>query len=333
MSNSNGVTKLTITDREFVFEQKYRPQYLDEIVLPESLRTKFESYLSEGSLPNMCLYSPSPGTGKTTTALALAREIGSKKPLLINASLDTSIDTIRTQVYQYATGSSLHGGRKVVILDEVERLSANAQESLKGLLEQVSKNCTFILTTNAATSVNAPLMSRCRLIKYMWSDAEAKQMTVDMLRRACAILDNEGIKYEAKVMAALVKQHFPDNRKLLGTMQDFANEHGCINEGVLADIKSGDLKTLVESMKSRKFNEVKQWCVDNASRLGGDFYPRLTRLIIGNTPDNSLVHGEGELEAIEILGSEQKDHGKADIWLHVLRTLTVLMLALDGKWK
>lgn len=329
---TDPIQVLNPRERESIWEQKYRPDALDQVVLPDELRAKYESYLAEEVLPNLCLYSPSPGTGKTTSALVLAAEYGCRKPLLINASLDTSIDTIRTKVYQYATGTSLAGGRKVVVLDEVERLSSAAQESLKGLIEAVSKNCSFILTTNAASSINGPLLSRCRLNKFMWNDEEALQMQKQMMKRAIAILEAESIEYHPQTIAALVKQCFPDNRTLLGTLQDYAVSRGAIDEGVLRNVQTQGIGTLIEHMRNKKFFEVKQWVYENSTRLGPDFYPKLIRVLCGDNGAEPLIEGKGQVEAIEFLGEEQKYHGHADLWLHVLRVTTVLMQICGPHW-
>lgn len=327
---------LSVNEREFVYEQKFRPTTIEEMVLPKSLRDKFDGFLAEGSIPNLCLYSPCPGTGKTTTARALATAVGCKKVLFINASLQTDIANIRENVYTYATGSSLYGGKKVVILDEVERLSQAAQESLKGLMEQVSKNCVFILTTNNISRIVAPLVSRCRVVKYMWTAEETNDMKVQMCRRCVDILKHEGVTLDPsgnKVIVALVNQYFPDNRQLLGTLQEFVTEHGQVNEGILAQIKAGSLDDLIECMKKKEFGKVKQWVTDNADTLGGDFYPRMTRVLIGNGEQHpAKVSKSAIVTVIDFLGEEQKYHNVADIWLHTLRVLTCLMMELEGQW-
>ncbi len=324
---------LTIVDKEYIWEQKYRPADFDEVILPKSLRAKLNGFLATQNLPSLCLYSPKPGTGKTTTALALAAAVGSKQPLFINASLQTDIANIRETVFNYATGTSLFGGKKIVILDEVERLSRAAQESLKGLMEKVSKNCSFIMTTNNISGIVEPLLSRCTTIQYMWTNDESKEMMAQMCNRSVQILNNEGVEFNPKVIVALVKQHFPDNRSILKRLQEFSMEHGSINEGILTQIKGGALETLIESMRNKKYNEVKQWVSDNATTLGGDFYPRLTRALIGEGETSGLLKAEGVIATVEFLGAEQKDHGKADMWLHVLRVCTVLMLEIENQWK
>ncbi|CAL9956987.1 clamp loader of DNA polymerase [Vibrio phage D528] len=316
-------TGLTVVEKEFVWEQKFRPNKLSEIILPPRIKDKLQGYVDAGRLPCLLLYSPCPGTGKTTTAKALANEVGCKKPLFINASLNTDIATIRTKVVQYSSGASLAGGTKVVILDETERLSNAAQESLKGIIETVSKTCIFILTTNNVTRIVQPLVSRCRVVEYMWTAEETTQMSVAMIKRCIEILNAEEIPFESKVVVALVKKHFPDNRTILGTLQDFAQQHGEINEGILGQINSGSLDGLIKALKDQNFSDIKQWVTDNVDTLGVDFYAKLTHKLIDKTPDRApLVKDESIPEVIDVLGEEQKFHGNADNWLHILRTIS-----------
>lgn len=325
---------LNVVEKEFVWEQKYRPNRLADVILPKRIKDKLTAYVDEGRIPCLLLYSPSPGTGKTTTAFALANEIKCKKPLFVNASLNTDINTIRNKVVTYASGASLAGGTKVVILDETERLSNAAQESLKGLIETVSKTCVFILTTNNKSRIVQPLISRCRVMEYMWTAEEAKAMQVQMMKRCLEILEAENVPCEKAVLAALVKKHFPDNRSILGMLQDFAQEHGEINTGILGQINTGNFDSLITCIKSHDFAGMKQWVTDNVDTLGPEFYGKLTHKLIDRTAESApLVTDESIPEVIDVLGEEQKYHNVADNWLHVLRTMTVLVFNPSIKFR
>lgn len=326
---------LTVVGKEFAWEQKYRPDNIDEVILPSNVKTMLHNYIDEGKgkIPSMLFYSPGPGTGKTTTAYAVCNEIGCKKPLFINASLNNSIDTVRELVIQYATGVSVLGGSKVVILDEVERLSPAAQESLKGVLERVSSNCAFILTTNAKMRVNEALKSRCREIDFIWSAEESRQVMLKMMARCTQVLDLEGVPYDKAVVAAVVQKHFPDNRRIMGTFQTAAVQHKAIDDRVLAAMKSTDLTTLVDYLKNKKWGDMKQWVTDNQQSITEDFYSKFFQFCVPQSKDKTpLVENPSIPDLVAICGQAQIEHRQVgDVWLHAVYFLTNVLSNI--KWR
>lgn len=325
-------------EREYVWEQKWRCVSLDEIALPARIRDMLVGYTKLKRIPSIVLNSRSPGTGKTTTARALAREVGCKKPLYVNASLKTDIANIRTEVHRYSTGASVGGNQKVVILDEGERLSPAAQESLKGLMEQVSKNCIFIITTNNKNNLVDPLLSRSRVIDYEWNEQESRDMVRQIIVRMISILNYEGIEFDKRVLAKLVQRKFPDNRRLMGTLQDYAQTNGKIDEGVLSYNQSSNFRELVEIMKGQNFNELKQWVYDNQDRVSESFLGELARYLIEPKRVNddkhaAIIEGSSIPDVIEFLGEEQKAfHQAGDKWLFLIRILMVLGGPSGVKW-
>ena len=128
--------------------EKYRPQTINDLILPSDLKSLFESFVSDGEIQNILLYGGA-GKGKTSTAYALTTQLGCDV-LYLNGSLDNKIDDVRYTVQQFATTGSFKSGKKVVIIDECDRM-VSAQEALKSLMEQTESNCRFILTTNNIT--------------------------------------------------------------------------------------------------------------------------------------------------------------------------------------
>ena len=329
------MSNITIVSDQYAWENKYRPDNLDEIIIPQDVRAKIHGYITSGNgnIPSMLFYSPQPGTGKTTSALAVCNEIGCKQPLMINASLDNSIDVIRDRVIQYSTGVSVFGGRKVVILDEVERLSMAAQESLKGIVEKVSKNCSFILTTNAKQRVNEPLRSRCREIDFIWNETEADEVKLQFMRRCAEILRCEGVEYDPPVLAAIVKRHFPDNRRIMGVLQDNVTTYGKIDERALAVLKSADMDMLVNMLKDNDWAGMKQWVTDNQNYITEDFYSRFFQFCVPQDKEKQmLVQNESIPDLVCVCGQSQIEHRQVgDVWLHAVFFLTNVMLNI--KWK
>lgn len=325
-------------EREFVWEQKWRCNTIEEMALPSRIRDLLVGYTKLSKIPSLLLYSRSPGTGKTTTSYAVARMIGCMKPLYVNASLDTDVANIRTKVHKYATGATLGGHLKVVILDECDRLSTNAQESLKGLIEQVSRNCVFILTTNKKAAVVDPLVSRCRVIDYEFTEEERVEMIKQMTKRSILILEKENVEIvDKRYVLELVKRSFPDNRRLLSTLQDYARIFGKIDEGVLVHNQSSDMRSLIEVMRAKDFKALKQWVYDQSDVLGPQFLGDLARYLIepkriNDTKTATIIDPSCIPDVIEFLGEEQKYFDAAhDKWLYFLRIVTVL--AVSGEIK
>ncbi len=314
---------------EFVWAQKYRPNNLKDVILPDGFKQTLINHIADGRMPSFTFYSPTPGTGKTTTAKAICFDLGIT-PLYINASLENSIDNIRTKVFQYATTASLLDGNsvhKVVILDEADRLSDAAQDSLKGLIEQVSKKCSFVLTANHISRITVPLLSRCPVISYTYTPEEQKKMSTQMMLRCFEILDNEGVEYDKKAVAMLVGKYAPDNRSILNMLQLYSSENNKqINSGILAKLQGADTQSLFAAMKGKKYDDVKAWVQNNVDRIGDDIYDTLHK---GLSP---LVVPQSEPEMFIILNDSQRYHSIVpDRFVHFVALITQLMMTLNFK--
>lgn len=331
MNNFDTIKVEATYPKENVWEQKYRPKHIADVALSDDLRSAMTKYIESGRIPSIVFYSPTPGTGKTTTARALSRDVGCTDPLFINASKDNSIETIRSKVMQYSTTVAAwgEGKQKVVILDECERLSTQAQESLKGILEEVSANCSFILTTNDIGSVNGPLLSRCRRFDFIWNEADSVVVQKQVLMRVFGVLNNEKVPYESKAVAQLVKRSFPDNRSLLGDLNTYFFMHGKIDAGVLNLIQGYNFDELLSILKSRDFKKASQWAMDNHESMGRGAYGKMFRYFypMAGTPKLS---GAGVPALALILNEAQKPKNVgSDSFLHLLATLTEIMTTSD----
>lgn len=244
----------------FLWVEKYRPQKIDDCILPESLKKTFHQYIATGELPNF-LFSGSAGVGKTTVAKALCNEVGAEY-LFVNGSEQGGIDMLRTTIKQFASTVSFSGGTKVVILDEADYLTPATQPALRGFMEEFSDNCRFILTCNYKNRVIEPLHSRCAVIDFKIDASEKPKVASQFFRRVVDILGNEGVEFDQKVVAALVERHFPDFRRVLNELQRYSVV-GKIDSGVLANLSNESFKELMSNLKTKNFPEVRKWVGKN----------------------------------------------------------------------
>jgi DNA polymerase III delta prime subunit len=150
------------------------------------------------------------GVGKTTIAKAMCNEIGCDF-MVINGSDESGIDTFRTKIKNYASSMSLTGGRKVIIIDEADYLNPNStQPALRNAIEEFASNCSFIFTCNYKNRIIEPLHSRCAVIDFGLKNGEKAKMASAFFKRTQSILQSEKIDADEKVLAELVKKHFPD---------------------------------------------------------------------------------------------------------------------------
>lgn len=246
-----------MSEREFLFVEKYRPSSIDDCILPASLKKAFRDMVKSGDLPNM-IFSGGPGCGKTTVARALADELGIDH-LFVNASEHGNIDMLRTTIRNFASTISLAGNRyKVVILDEGDALTPLFQQALRGFIEEFAANCRFIITCNFKNKIIEAIQSRCPVIDFIIPVKERSKLAQQMLKRVVHILTKENIKYDEKVLAELIIRHFPDYRRILGEIQSYSLS-GEIDEGIL--VKHGEIqvKQLIDSMKAKNFTDVRKW--------------------------------------------------------------------------
>lgn len=201
----------------FIWAEKYRPNTLETMVLPPNMRSDFEQYVASGEIPHLLFYSPEPGVGKTTAAKILANAVSSSV-LFINAAEESSIDTVRTKVKSFASTISLDGAsHKIIILDEFERMSA-AQDALKAMMEELSDNCRFILTTNYINKVVDYIKSRC--ISYDFSNAfRCEAMKIAFFKRAVKMLTAEKIVFDKQELADVIDLFYPDMRKCTNVLR------------------------------------------------------------------------------------------------------------------
>lgn len=189
---------------EFLWCEKFRPKKVADCILPDRIKKVFQEYVNTKNIPNLMLTGTA-GVGKTTVALAMCEEIGLNY-LFINSSDERGIDTLRTKIRNYASTVSLVGGRKVIILDEADYITPEAQAALRGAIEEFSANCTFILTCNFKSRLIEAIHSRCSVIDFALQTDERPRMAAAFFNRIAEILNAESIQFEKNVLVEITKK-------------------------------------------------------------------------------------------------------------------------------
>ena len=193
--------------------EKYRPKVLDDLILEDSLRKRFERFVEKKSFPNL-LFHGKAGAGKTTVAKILVDSTGCDL-LEIDGSKNGSVETLRSEIDPFVRSLSLFGNRKCVLIDESDYLTPKTQPALRKLLEDFYDNCSFILTCNYPDKIIEPLHSRCSVIDFTIGRNSRVKLRNELFERVENILEIEGVSYDEKEIQSLVKKYFPDYRKVL----------------------------------------------------------------------------------------------------------------------
>ena len=308
----------------FLWVEKYRPKTVDECILPTELKKTFTEFVKDKHIPNLIL-SGSAGTGKTTIAKAMVEEIGSTW-MLINGSEESGIDVLRTKIKNFASTVSLEGGRKYIILDEADYLNPQStQPAMRGFVEEFHKNCRFILTCNFKNRIIEPLHSRFSNIEFKVNPKDKPKLATKLFERAVYILKEQNISYEDKVLAELIKKHFPDFRKLINELQRYSVS-GTIDAGILVNVSDENLKSLLTHLKNKEFSDMRKWVVNNLDNDPVKIFRKIYDTLYQSLEPSTIPH------AVLIIADYQyKSAFVADQESNLVACLTELMSQVKFK--
>lgn len=254
---------INVKENEFLWTEKYRPQTIDECILPNHIKKTFKDYIAQGELPTFLLTGTA-GVGKTTVAKALCAEVGADYIFINGSDEGRSIDVLRTRVRDFASTVSLSDSPKMIIIDEADYMNAQSiQPALRAFIEEFSANCRFIFTCNYVNRIIEPLRSRCAVIDFKIDNKDKAELAGLFYKRVVQVLKLENIEFEPKVVAELITKHFPDYRRVLNELQRYASS-GKIDSGILVNMTEQSFKELINFMKDKNFTEVRKWVGKNS---------------------------------------------------------------------
>ena len=311
---------------DFIWVEKYRPQKIDECILPDHIKKTFQDFVNRGEIPNMLLSGP-PGIGKTTVAKALCKQLGVDYYVINGSDEGRFLDTVRNNAKNFASTVSLtsQSKHKVIIIDEADNTTSDVQLLLRASIEEFSGNCRFIFTCNYKNKIIEPLHSRCSVVEFSIKGKEKVKIAGLFFKRLQQILDLEKISYDPPVLAEIINKHFPDWRRVLNECQRYSVS-GKIDSGILATFSDVSVNDLIRNLKDKNFPEVRKWVVDNLDNDSSVLLRRLYDSLYETLIPNSIP------AAVLIIAKYQYQIAfVADQEINLLAALTEIMVECEFK--
>lgn len=306
---------------ELLWVQRYRPQTISETILPEKTKKAFQKFVDDRKIPNLLLTGP-PGTGKTTAAIAMLKQLDCDY-MLINGSLNGGIDTLRHEISSFASSVSFTGGRKYVIVDESDHLTPATQAAMRSFMEEFSRNCGFIFTCNFKNKIIAPLHSRFSVVDFTVEKSEKPKLAMQFFKRVRGILDEQNVEYDQKVLAKIIEKYFPDFRRILNELQNYAAS-GRIDEGIFTNFREESLEELFGYLKDKNFTEMRKWVATNSDQDFAAIYSGLYKMGIDRVKMSTMPAFVVTLAQYQFQHSHVADHE-----LNMVACLAAVMVEVD----
>ena len=289
-------------NKHTLWVEKYRPKTLDTYIGNEQLKDKVRVYLESGDLPHLLLFGKA-GTGKTTLAKLLVNNIDCDY-LYINASDENNVETVRSKVKNFASTMGFKD-YKVIILDECDYITPNAQAALRNLMETFSKHCRFILTCNFVERIIDPIQSRCQSFQVIPPNKN------DVAKHLHNILSEEEVSYEREDLGILVNSGYPDIRRVINgaQRQSYKGKLSIDKQSIVEnDYKMKLLDILQTQDRKNAFKNIRQLVADSKVTDFADLfrllYDEVDSYGKGHVADCILIIAKYELSDAQVVDKE-----------------------------
>ena len=310
---------------DFLWVAKYRPKKISDCVLPSDLHEPFSDFVDQGKVPNL-IFAGGPGTGKTTAAKALCEETATDYLMVNGSDEGRNIDTVRTTLNQFCSAVSMTGNRKAIIMDEADYMNPDSvQPALRGFIERFGNNVSFLFTCNYPNRIIDPIHSRCAVFDFIIPLNEKPKIAENYLKLCEGILEKEGVEFDRKVLVQLIMKHFPDFRRMLNELQRYASS-GKIDTGILSSLEEINVGELVDSLKGKKFSDMRKWANSNMDSDAVRIYRKLYDSL------NNYLKSQSVPQAVLIIADYQyKAAFVADQEINLVACLTEIMVECEFK--
>jgi len=304
---------------EFLFVTKYAPTKIENCILPNHIKKFFTQILQTKEIPNLIL-SGSQGCGKSSTILALSKELNMDFMMINGSEEGRFIDTIRNKVQTFASTVSLtNKGKKILLIDEADNLTHDCQLALRGVIEKLQKNCVFIFTCNYKNKILPALHSRCSVIDFIIPPKEKPKLALEFFTHIKNILKLENIDYEEKILVELIQKYFPDFRRTLNELQRHTST-GKLEIGSIGVSTQKNIEELMKYLKDKNFKDVKNWTVQNVdndvTKLYRQIYDELYKKLVPSSIPSAII---------TLADYQYKNSFVADVEINLLACLVEIM--------
>jgi len=303
-----------------IWTEKYRPETLDEVIGQEKIIERLQAFVEEDSIPHMLFAGPA-GTGKTTSAVSLAKDLygdeWNQNFMETNASDERGIDVVREKIKDFARTKPVNADYKIIFLDEADSLTSDAQQALRRTMEQFSDNCRFIMSCNYSSKIIDPIQSRCAVFRFNRLEED------DVMDHIQNLGEKEGFKISEEAVEAVMRVSGGDMRRVTNILQTAAIQNNEVEEediyGVAASLRPAEIKEVLEKAFEGDFMDARELLTDlmvDRGLDGTDIIDSIHREIL-----DLDLNDHQKLEVVEQLGEYEfriSEGGSSDIQIEAM---------------